>query len=91
MANLTSQEITALIAKIKKFPYLCSIGSTNIGPLAGAPTVEPDTETTDVTLYETGADAGISHFIEHMVRDAHAPDAQRGRCHDAHRSPHKGE
>lgn len=67
MANLTSQEITALIAKIKKFPYLCSIGSTNIGPLAGAPTVEPDTETTDVTLYETGADVQAKYLTKNSV------------------------
>ena len=54
MSTLSTEEINTLIGKIKKFPYLVSVGSTSMAPLAGAPTAEPDIETADVTLYETG-------------------------------------
>ena len=67
MANLTSQEIETLISKIKKFPYLVSVGSTSLGPLAGAPTVEPDTETSDVTLYETMGDIEASYLTKNSL------------------------
>lgn len=48
--------VDTLIAKLKKFPYSCVAGSTNLGPLSGPPTVAPEIETKDVTLYETGSD-----------------------------------
>ncbi len=67
MANLTSQEIETLISKIKKFPYLCSVGDVSLGPLAGAPTVAPDTETTDVTLYETMGEIEASYLTKNSV------------------------
>lgn len=56
MAALSSSEIDALIAKLKKFPYACAAGSTNLGPLEGAPNVVPEIATNDVTLYETETD-----------------------------------
>ena len=71
MANLTPQEINTLVGKLKKHPYLCKVtqggtvsgvtvtGATftaDLNPLSGPPTVAPDTETNDVTLYETLAD-----------------------------------
>ena len=56
MAVLTPTEIDALIAKLKRFPYLVSVGSTSLGPLSGPPSVTPEVQTQDVTLYETEAD-----------------------------------
>lgn len=56
MPNLTPEQINALIAKLKKFPYAAVAGSDNLGPLDGPPTVAPEIETSDVTLYETGSD-----------------------------------
>ena len=37
------------------------------GPLAGAPTVEPDTETSDVTLYETMGDIEASYLTKNSL------------------------
>ena len=51
--TLTQQEIDNLISSLKTFPYLVSVGDVCLGPLSGAPTCDPDTETKDVVLYET--------------------------------------
>ena len=67
MANLTSAEIETLIGKIKKFPYLVSVGDVSLGPLAGAPTCEPDTEKSDVTLYETMGEVEASFLTKNNV------------------------
>ncbi len=56
MSTLSTEEINTLIGKIKKFPYLVSVGSTSMAPLAGAPSAEPDVETADITLYEGGTE-----------------------------------
>ena len=70
MANLTPSEVTQLVSKLKKNPYLVSVvkggtisGSaitggtaTELNPLASAPSVDGDVETNDVTLYETEAE-----------------------------------
>lgn len=68
MAELTQPEIDALVAKLKKYPYLCSIGGTNLGPLSEPPKCEPDIEVKDVTLYETGIDAQASYLIKNNVK-----------------------
>lgn len=67
MAALSSQDIDGLIAKLKKFPYACSAGSTNLGPLDGPPTVAPEVETKDVTLYETETDVQARFLTKNDV------------------------
>ena len=67
MALPTAQEIETMLGKIKKFPYLVSVGSTSMAPLAGAPTAEPDIETADVTLYETGTDVQARYVTKNSV------------------------
>ena len=64
MAALTQNDIDGLIAKLKKFPYAAMAGSTNLGPLDGPPTVAPEVETKDVTLYETGADVQARYLTK---------------------------
>ena len=64
MAALTQNDIDGLIAKLKKFPYLCSAGSTSLGPLSGAPTVAAEVETKDVTLYETEGAVEASYLTK---------------------------
>ena len=65
MAALTTNDIDGLIAKLKKFPYAALAGSTNLGPLDGPPTVTPEMETKDVTLYETGTDVQARYLAKH--------------------------
>ena len=67
MALPTAQEIETMLGKIKKFPYLVSVGSTSLAPLAGAPTAEPDIETADVTLYETGTEVQARYVTKNSV------------------------
>ena len=60
-APLTQTEIDALVAKLQMYKYLCAVGGsggsmTILGPLKSAPKIEPDNETKEVTLYETGKD-----------------------------------
>jgi hypothetical protein len=68
MAELTQSEIDALIALLKKYPYLCSAGSDSLGPLSGPPTTEGDTETKDVQLYETEGNVEASYLTKNNVR-----------------------
>lgn len=68
MAGLTPQQIDALIAKMKKYPYACSWGTDNLGPLSAAPTVAGETETKEVTLYETGTDVQAEYLTKNDVR-----------------------
>ena len=67
MSLPTQQEIETMLGKIKKFPYLVSVGSTSLAPLAGAPTAEPDIETADVTLYETEAEVQARYLTKNNV------------------------
>ena len=64
MAALAQNDIDGLIAKLKKFPYAAMAGSTNLGPLDGPPTVAPEVETKDVTLYETGSDVQARYLTK---------------------------
>jgi len=54
MGKLTDAEIQALNATVKQYPFLVSAGADKLGPLNGAPSIEADTATKPVTLYETG-------------------------------------
>lgn len=67
MPALSASDVTALVAKIKKFPYVCSVGSIDLGPLEGPPTISPETETTDVTLYETEGGLGASFLTKNDI------------------------
>jgi len=67
MPALSSSDLDALVAKIKKFPYVCSVGSTDLGPLDGPPSVEPETETTDVNLYEAEGGLGASFLTKNDI------------------------
>ena len=76
--TLDNSEVSELVAQLKKFPYLVSIitggtvtgttitggTTTDLNPLANAPSVEPDTETTDVTLYETEAEVQARYLTK---------------------------
>ena len=76
--TLDNNEVAELVSKLKKFPYLVSAitggtvsgvtvtggTTTELNPLANAPTVEPDTETTDVTLYETEAEVQARYLTK---------------------------
>ena len=81
MANLTPTEINNLVSKMKKYPYLVTAvkggtvsgatvtggTSTDLNPLASAPTADGDTETTDVTLYETEAEVQASYLTKNNL------------------------
>lgn len=68
MPNLTQEQITSLIGKLKKFPYLCQVDETTLGPLAEPPAIAPEIETQDVTLYETLEDVQASFLSKNDVR-----------------------
>ena len=72
MAELTQAEIDALVGKLKKFPYLCSVGvsgsMSDLGPLKEPPKCEPDTALKDVTLYESGGDVQASFLTKNNVK-----------------------
>lgn len=55
-APLTQSEIDALVAKLQVYKYVVSVGSDVFGPLKSAPKYEPDVETKEIKLYETGAE-----------------------------------
>ena len=56
MAKLSQSEIDALVAKLQFYKYQVSYGGDIIGPLDSPPKIEPDFETKDTMLYETGED-----------------------------------
>ena len=55
-APFTQAEIDALVAKLQTYKYVVSVGSDVLGPLKSAPKFEPDVETKEIKLYETGAE-----------------------------------
>ena len=67
-APLTQQEIDDLVGKLEMFKYLVTGGTNSLGPLKTAPKCEPDTETKDITLYETGAEIQASILSKNNVR-----------------------
>ena len=59
--TLSSSDITGLLATLKTYPYYVTFtpsasnsSAVDLGPLAGPPSITPETETKDITLYETG-------------------------------------
>ena len=66
--TLTDTEITALIDKLKTYPYLVSVGDKGLAPLDSPPTVEKDIATSDVTLYETNGDVEASYLPKHDIK-----------------------
>lgn len=66
--TLTQTEINAFIEKLQLYKYLCSAGSTKLGPLKSAPKVEADVATEDLVLYETGNDPQASILVKNNVR-----------------------
>lgn len=56
MPKLSQSEIDALVSKLQFYKYQVSYGDTIIGPLNSPPKVDPDFETKDTVLYETGED-----------------------------------
>lgn len=68
MSALTQNEIDALVAALKKHPYLCSVGDTSLGPLSGPPATDGDTETRDVTLYETEGNVEAKFLTKNDVK-----------------------
>lgn len=60
--TLSNSDIADLLATLATYPFYVTFtpsgtGATpvDLGPLAGPPSITPETETKDVTLYETGA------------------------------------
>lgn len=58
--TLSSSDIAGLLATLANYPYYVTFTPTSgsavdLGPLSGPPQISPETETKDVTLYETGA------------------------------------
>lgn len=66
--TLDQTKIDALIAKLQHYKYVVSAGETVLGPLKSAPTVEPDVETKDQKLYETGSEAQASFLVKNNVK-----------------------
>jgi len=72
-ANLTPTEINNLVAKLEFYKYLVSVTlsggtATNLGPLKTAPKCEPDVETRDTTIYETGSEVQASILSKNDVK-----------------------
>jgi hypothetical protein len=53
---LSQEMVDALRAKLSYYKYQVAWGGTIMGPLNAPPTVEPDIETKETVLYETGVD-----------------------------------
>lgn len=66
--TLDQTKIDALIAKLQLYKYVVSAGETVLGPLKSAPNVEPDVETKDLKLYETGSEAQASFLVKNNVK-----------------------
>ncbi len=68
MAELTENEVQGLLDTVKQYPLLVSVGTDKLGPLNGAPTIEPDTSTKPVTLYETGEEVQAELVTKNNVK-----------------------
>lgn len=66
--TLDQTAIDTLIDKLKMYKYVCTVGSTVIGPLKSAPKLEADVETKDITLYETGEEVQASIISKNNVK-----------------------
>lgn len=54
--KLTQEMVDQLVAKLSFYKYQVAFGETILGPLNSPPKIDPDTETKDTVLYETGVD-----------------------------------
>ena len=61
-------DVQELIGKLQRYKYVCAIGGTVVGPLKSAPKIEPDTETKDLTLYETGSEVQASILSKNNLK-----------------------
>lgn len=68
MAELTQEQVQDLIDTVKQYPFLVSVESEKLGPLNGAPGIEPDTSTKQVTLYETGEEVQAEVVTKNNVK-----------------------
>lgn len=72
-STLTTQQIADLVAKLEFHKYLVAITltggtATSLGPLKTAPKCEPDVETKDTTIYETGSEVQASILSKNDVK-----------------------
>ncbi len=69
MANssLSQSDIDTLVAKLNTTTYLASIGTSSYGPLANAPTIEPNVQLKDLTLYETGTKVVARKIVQNNL------------------------
>lgn len=54
--KLTQEVIDGLVAKLQYYKYQVSFGEQVLGPLNSPPSIEPETETKETVLYESGSD-----------------------------------
>lgn len=54
--KLTQEMIDALVEKLQYYKYQVAFGEQVLGPLNSPPSIEPETETKETVLYETGVD-----------------------------------
>lgn len=69
MANsaLSQSDIDGLVAKLNTTTYLAAVGETSLGPLANAPTIEPNVQVRDMTLYETGSKVVAKKVVQNNL------------------------
>lgn len=68
MAALDQSAIDALVAKLQYYKYQVSFDSTILGPLNSPPSIEPDVETKETLLYETGSEAQAEIIIKNNAK-----------------------
>ena len=54
--KLTQEIIDGLVEKLQYYKYQVAFGEQVLGPLNSPPSIEPETETKETVLYETGVD-----------------------------------
>lgn len=54
--KLTQDMVDALASKLQYYKYQVAFGEQVLGPLNSPPSIEPETETKETVLYETGVD-----------------------------------
>jgi hypothetical protein len=54
--KLTQEMIDNLVSKLQYYKYQVAYGEQVLGPLNSPPGIEPETETKETVLYETGVD-----------------------------------
>ena len=71
-STLSPSDIETLVGKLEYHKYVVAITggteTTNLGPLKTAPKAEPDVETKDTTIYETGSEVQASILSKNNVK-----------------------